>query len=822
MQTSKLDNSVNILFKNECTGCSVCYISCPHNAINMIETKEGFHYPVINKEKCTNCGVCVKKCHSLNSDRIKKDFYQEKYDIRANDEIRMKSASGGMFTLLADYVLDNNGYVCGASFTDDYLGVHHIIINDKKDLDKLRGSKYIESDLGNIFNDIKKLLNENKLVLFTGTPCQVAALNSFLLRDYDNLITADLICHGVPPQKIWKKYIKEKFNNEKIEYVSFRDKVKIGWGIGLYVKLKNGSEYIQKNKNDLYVKAYLEDNIYKSECIHCKYRNNRVADITLADFWGIGNITERKKDISKGVSRVLVNSKKGKEIFDIIKDKALYYKKYNHKPAENSHSIGILTNREYLFDNLDNEPFDQLIEKINDKKLNVFIDNVVYSENYGSILTYYALYKIIHKMGYNPILPWLGGLSNFLKENSYINESSYSYKFIKKYMSIPYYKYTNDIVNKIIDMCDTIMIGSDQMWSPAMKDKLYFHLFNFLKEKSKKKISYSTSMGPSFRFNGENNISTKFNFYINQFDYVSIRELKQVDSMKERFNISVTHVMDPVFLLKKEEYEYLINNYNMNVEEKQFIFIYIRYFKEIEKLENNGIILYLIEFSKKNNKKIIFNICSSIFAGIDYKDKIEAFALKYKIDVRVAVNVEEWLYYIKNADYVITNSFHATCFCLIFNKEFLTILENGVNNDRLETLKTIFNIDRKVLACKDINYEIIEKGLLEKINFDDINNIIKEKSDFSYNWLKNALESEITIKDNYYYDELLKFLLEENRRLELSNMDILDKLHNTIDNKIDIDNKINSLNNKINNLVDTLAWWIPFKKKRDEFRAKFK
>ena len=111
---------------------------------------------------------------------------------------------------------------------------------------------------------------------------------------------------------------------------------------------------------------------------------------------------------------------------------------------------------------------------------------------------------------------------------------------------------------------------------------------------------------------------------------------------------------------------------------------------------------------------------------------------------------------------------------------------------------------------------------MEKLNFDDINNIIKEKSDFSYNWLKNALESEITIKDNYYYDELLKFLLEENRRLELSNMDILDKLHNTIDNKIDIDNKINSLNNKINNLVDTLAWWIPFKKKRDEFRAKFK
>ena len=145
-----MNNSIDILNRKECTGCSVCHKVCPHNAIEMIETKEGFHYPIVLEDKCTNCGLCVKKCHALN-DNFKTDFEQLIYDVRANDEIRMKSSSGGMFTLLANYVFENNGYVCGASFTDDWLGVEHIIIDDKKDLDKLRGSKYIESNLGNTF-----------------------------------------------------------------------------------------------------------------------------------------------------------------------------------------------------------------------------------------------------------------------------------------------------------------------------------------------------------------------------------------------------------------------------------------------------------------------------------------------------------------------------------------------------------------------------------------------------------------------------------------------------------------------------------------------
>lgn len=178
----------------------------------MIETKEGFHYPVIDEELCTDCGLCVKKCHALN-DNFKTDFNQEFYDVRASDEIRMKSSSGGMFTLIADYVFENNGFVCGASWRKDWLGVEHIIIDDKKDLDKLRGSKYVESSLVNIFSEIKKLLNDKKLVLFSGAPCQVSALNFYLGRDYENLITVDFLCNSVVPQKVWRKYLFEKIKD---------------------------------------------------------------------------------------------------------------------------------------------------------------------------------------------------------------------------------------------------------------------------------------------------------------------------------------------------------------------------------------------------------------------------------------------------------------------------------------------------------------------------------------------------------------------------------------------------------------------------------
>ena len=421
-------NNINILNKKECTGCSVCAQVCPHNCIKMIETKEGFHYPVIDEKLCTDCGLCVKKCHALN-DNFKTDFNQEFYDVRANDEIRMKSSSGGMFTLIADYVFENNGFVCGASWRKDWLGVEHIIIDDKKDLDKLRGSKYVESSLGNIFSEIKKLLNDKKLVLFSGTPCQVSALNFYLGRDYENLITVDLLCNSVVPQKVWRKYLLEKFNDTaKIEYISFRDKKALGWLGGCFLKSAE-SEYIDKKSEDFYMRAFLEHISCKEECIRCKYRKfERVGDITIGDYWGV------EDNDDKGVSLVLVNSLKGKSIFEKINQSNFNYKRvYNISNGGLGGNVPIFASRKYFFDNLDKEDFETLYNNSNNPKYNVAIVNMCFQTNFGAILTYYALFKIIEKFGYyNPLLIY-NNLSDFDNNLYYDIRGN---KFVSKYMNV--------------------------------------------------------------------------------------------------------------------------------------------------------------------------------------------------------------------------------------------------------------------------------------------------------------------------------------------------------------------------------------------------
>ena len=205
------DKSIEILQKEKCSGCSACYPICPTNAITMEYDEEGFLYPIVNYEKCTNCGLCSKVCPELNFEFDNKKT-PKCYAMQATDEIRMKSSSGGMFTILADYIFERDGFVCGVAFNkNENWKVEHIIIDKKEDLDKLRGSKYVQSDKKDIFKQIKELLNKDKYVLFSGCPCEVAGLKNYLRKNYDKLILVDLLCGSVESPKIYEKYLKENF-----------------------------------------------------------------------------------------------------------------------------------------------------------------------------------------------------------------------------------------------------------------------------------------------------------------------------------------------------------------------------------------------------------------------------------------------------------------------------------------------------------------------------------------------------------------------------------------------------------------------------------
>ncbi len=306
--------------KGNCCGCTACMNICPYNSITMKKDEEGFLYPVIDLNTCTQCGACVKVCafHKKEyEEKIPKD--QEVFALRHTDrKVREKSSSGGAFTVISDHILNQGGAVYGAVFNESFEVIHSKAW-DRERRNKMRGSKYVQSDLGNIFKEIKSELERGKPVLFTGTPCQNGGLKSYLGREYPNLILCDTACHGVPSPKIWadyKAYLEEK-HQDKIKEINFRNKDS-GWQNSSLKVVFGKSEYKKDMQQDPYYILFFSHLIIRPSCHQCVYASyHRVTDITLADFWGIENSSKTFSD-DTGVSLVLVNTRKGKELIGNI------------------------------------------------------------------------------------------------------------------------------------------------------------------------------------------------------------------------------------------------------------------------------------------------------------------------------------------------------------------------------------------------------------------------------------------------------------------------------------------------------------------------
>ncbi len=364
-----------IVEKDLCCGCQACYNICPNRAINMIESNDGFFYPEINKEKCIDCGICKKACPIIN--KLENNNSPTSYAAYTkSDSTRMNSSSGGIFSTLASYILRNNGIVFGASFTDNYM-VKHISIKSEDDLKKLRGSKYVQSKIGDTYKECKDYLEANHLVLYTGTPCQINGLYTFLGKEYSNLYTQDIICHGVPSPKAWKKYIeyrKMQDKDNKLLNVNFRSKRK-GWRFYEIEFSYEDNLYRNEHKNDIFIKAFLKNLSLRSSCYNCHAKTKqRISDITLGDFWGIDNIDKNYND-DKGVSLVIINSEKGMKLFEKIKND-ISYKNTNYEVSieynKSLYNSSIKPdNREDFFDLLEEGSYDKLIQIDNLKKTSI-------------------------------------------------------------------------------------------------------------------------------------------------------------------------------------------------------------------------------------------------------------------------------------------------------------------------------------------------------------------------------------------------------------------------------------------------------------------
>lgn len=361
---------INLKNNSECCGCTACKSICPKNAITMKENSEGFKYPIVDKEKCIDCGLCEKVCPYTN-EYIKKVTLKNTLAYggwNKNPNIRDTSTSGGIFSAIAKYILDNNGIVCGAVYDKD-LNVIHDIIDSIEDLSRINGSKYVQSDMKDTFKIVKQELLNGRLVLFSGTPCQVSGLNSFLGKEYDNLYTCDIICHGVPSPKVYKKYISEleEKNNAKLISINFRDKVS-GWrGYSLSAKFNNNTSYTIKAKKTTYMKAFLDDIDLRESCPTCKFAKlPRYVDFTLGDFWGVDNYYPELNKDNKGTSLILVHTDKGKKILldnpDCFIKECDINNSISSNPSVIKHSPAN-KNRDKFFNELDNTDLNNLVKK---------------------------------------------------------------------------------------------------------------------------------------------------------------------------------------------------------------------------------------------------------------------------------------------------------------------------------------------------------------------------------------------------------------------------------------------------------------------------
>ena len=361
---------IEIKNKENCCGCHACYSICPVNAIKMKRDEKGFEYPVVDKEKCINCDLCKKVCPIINNmqnDKKKEDI--KAYACMNKDlKTRMNSSSGGIFTLIAEYILKLNGVVFGASFNENFEIVHSYI-EKVEDIHKFQGSKYVQSKIGEMYKKAKEFLENDRYVLFTGTPCQIEGLYQYLQKDYDKLYTQDLICHGVPSPKVWNKYLEEKSKEYKgkPEEISFREKENRGWG-DYEIKIQfEDTSYISNHNKDIYMQAFIKDISLRDSCYNCKFKKKlRNSDITLADFWGVGNIDQDLND-NKGTSLVILNSKDGQNLFEKIKEKIIC-KQVNFEEAirynpSMINSAKKTEKREEFFKDLDNSDLENLVKK---------------------------------------------------------------------------------------------------------------------------------------------------------------------------------------------------------------------------------------------------------------------------------------------------------------------------------------------------------------------------------------------------------------------------------------------------------------------------
>ncbi len=704
-----------------CIGCGACISKCSQGAISMEKDELGFGYAAIDSKKCVGCGNCEASCPVL-TEKPSNSVNPICYSVIAEPEIQLASTSGGAFHVLATDVLQRNGCVCGVSF--EGMECKYTVVDNETDLMKLVGAKYIEAELGNIFEQVKEILDQDKPLLFCGTPCHVQALYNYLDDDYNNLATVDFVCHGVSSPYVFKKYteyLSEKNSKKLVDY-SFSKKV------NGYTPDRGMAYYEDGTSEEDFDFHFLHNSCVslRKSCFSCNFAElPRCADITLGYCYGIETILPDFFD-KNGVSMVMLNSKVGRWLFNRVKDNFAKTAQINARDVitHNRFFANFMPNpkRERLAALVENGvDFSKIMQYIKYDTYDVAVIADWSSYNFGAHITNYALFNTVKALGYEPLMvekpnvhPW----PPLDKPVLFRNNPYPSYALSPLFASFQDLAFLNS-------RCAKFLVGADNVWNYQwFGHSLDLYTLPFAAD-THTRLAYGTSFGAD-SFVDETFISPeeaemakkRFSANIKNFDYIGVRDSAAEGILKTDFDRSSEIVLDPVFIADTEIYQKMIEKSAARLP-KNYAFAY--FFSKAPGLQDS-----LPDFCEANDMSFVLAPDPSA---------ISAFSTDFSVPFYSNLSVEDWLSYINNSECVFTDSYYAVCMSLILKKNFYYI---GSSPDVVHLLTSLKLIDRIFDTISDIT----EEASVSQIDYSDVSKILEPLAASSLKSLETALNME--------------------------------------------------------------------------------
>lgn len=711
-----------------CTGCAACVNVCHNGALNIGTDEFGYFRPDFDAALCVECGRCLSVCPVLHNCENKNLQEPRCFAVAMEDVVRELASSGGVFPTLAADILKRGGYVCGAAWNESF-GVEHVLIDDIKDLHRLCKSKYMQSYIGDIFRQIKALLEEGKEVLFAGCPCQVAGLYAALGRGYDKLNTIDLICAYTPSSAFFKKYLRETFGENTVREYDFRSK-RTGWSDDTHrVVLKDGQELIRHIWDDPYQQAFHPRIMTPIHCERCRFCGfPRQGDLSIGDFHGIDQHDPSVND-QRGLSAVLVNNGKGERLLEVLQSRAVicketpldWVKQHNRVRLEGFESH---PDRDRFYELIQTHSFEQTVDFLQNHRYDIGIVGNWSWANYGSELTYYALYSVLKQMGYSVLMVGWPKESGWV---TYERPTLFGKCPYPEYAMEPVYERKRDM-KALNDRCKVFIQGSDQLFNNQL-----YHAFGKIITLDwvysyKTKIAYAISFGHDYgrmrpELWGSDYDRAEMAHFMQQFDAFSVREDSAKYITKNHFGVEAEWVLDPIFLCERSAFEKLADSGDSVLPQIPYLFSYV--------LDP--------DFEKgKMLKQCAHNLGLSLRVVPDgelTKEKVES---SWDIDTLFNVTIEQWIAHIRSANFIITDSFHGICLSIIFHKNFIAIANPIRGVTRFESLLGLFGLRNRMV--EDLQEIPNRPELLEPIDYSNVGVILEREVKRCREWLCSAIE----------------------------------------------------------------------------------